>query len=94
MHSIELAYRNLANAIITQAANDYRDALNGISYNRFPPEKIARDIEKFFLSEYFEVLTKVKGEYILDKLKQEHLENKAKGEDNASNVNTIDTQSC
>jgi len=63
MRSIELAYRNLGNAIILQAVDDYRNALDGISYNRFPPEKIARDIEKFFRSEYFEILTKVGGEY-------------------------------
>ena len=74
MHSIELAYRNLANAIILQAVSDYRDALNGISYNRYSPEHIINELEKFFRSDYFEILTKVKGEYILDRLKQEHLE--------------------
>ena len=74
MQSIELAYRNLANAIIVQAADDYRDALNGKSYNKYPPSKIAKDIEKFFLSDDFEILTKVKGEYLLDKLKAEHKE--------------------
>jgi hypothetical protein len=74
MHSEETAYRNLANAIILQAVKDYRDALNGISYDHHSPEKIIKDIEKFFHSSYFEVLTKVKGEYILDRLKQEHNE--------------------
>ena len=78
MQSKEMAYRNLANAVILQAVFDYRNALDGVSYNRFPPEKIARDIEKFFLSEYFEMLTKVKGQYLIDKLKQEHKEKHSK----------------
>ena len=76
MHSIELAYRNLANAIILQAVDDYRDALNGISYHRLPPESVIKEIENFFRSDYFHLLTKVKGEYLLDRLKQEHMENK------------------
>ena len=72
MRSIELAYRNLANAIILQAVSDYRDALNGISYNKYSPESIVKEIERFFRSEYFEILTRVNPEYILDRLKQEH----------------------
>ena len=76
MHSIELAYRNLANAIILQAVDDYRDALNGISYHRHPPESVIKEIENFFKSDYFHLLTKVKGEYLLDRLKQEHMVNK------------------
>ena len=75
MRSIELAYRNLANAIILQAVDDYRDALNGISYNRYSPEHIISELEKFFRSDYFHILTKVNGEYLLDRLKQEHIEN-------------------
>lgn len=92
MQSIELGYRNLANAIILQAVEDYRNALNGKSYSYYkPPEKVIAEIERFFSSSYFEILTKVNGEYILHKLKQEHLENK-EGEENASNLNTVDTE--
>lgn len=78
MRSIELAYRNLGNAIILQAVDDYRDALDGISYNKFPPEIIARDIERFFRSEDFEILTKVSGEYLIDMLRKEHREKQKK----------------
>lgn len=69
------AYHDLANAIVLQAVSDYRDALNGKSYHKhLSPEHIIKDIEKFFRSSYFEVLTKVKGEYLIYKLNQEHLE--------------------
>lgn len=75
MQAIESAYHDLANAIILQAVSDYRNALNGISYNHHhSPEYIIKDIEKFFRSSYFEVLTRVKGEYLIYKLNQEHLE--------------------
>lgn len=73
MQSIELAYRTLANAIILKAVEDYRNALDGISYNRFPPEVIVQDIEKFFLSDYFEMLTKVKGKYLIEEIRKEKL---------------------
>ena len=73
MQSIELAYRTLANAIILKAVEDYRNALDGISYNRFPPVVIVQDIEKFFLSYYFEMLTKVKGKYLIEEIRKEKL---------------------
>lgn len=79
MQATELAYHELANAIILQAVSDYRNALDGISYDlRHSPEKIIKDIEKFFRSDYFEILTRVKGEYLIDRLKQEHLEKERK----------------
>ena len=76
MQSTELAYRNLADAIILQAVTDYRNALNGQSYNYKSPETIIKEIERFFLSDYFDTLTKVKGEHLIYKLRQEHIENK------------------
>jgi hypothetical protein len=75
MQAIELAYHNLANAIILQAVADYREALRGTSYNPHrSPESIIKEIEKFFRSDYFEYLTKIKGEYLLDRLKKEYQE--------------------
>ena len=72
---IETAYRNLANAIIVQAAKDYRNALDGKSYyyNR-PPEGIIREVERFFHSSWYRKLTKVDGDFIIEQLHREHNE--------------------
>jgi hypothetical protein len=75
MHSIKSAYYDLANAIIVQAVTDYRKALEGKSYNESQsPEEIIEELETFFRSEYFTILTKIKGEYLISKLKREHRE--------------------
>ena len=84
MQDIELAYRNLASAIIIQAVTDYRNALNGVSYNHKPPEAIIADVEKFFHSRYYKKLTNIDGEYIMQRLQKEHLERS----NNESNVDT------
>lgn len=72
------AYENLANAIVIQACNDYRAALDGIGYDYKPADAVIKELEKFFRSSYYRMLTKVNGEYLLDRLKQEHLEKKRK----------------
>ena len=72
---VDRAYLDLANAIVTQAATDYRNALNGISYNKKPPERIATELEKFCGSKWYRILTKIDGEYLIEKLKKEHIEN-------------------
>lgn len=66
--------QNLANAIVLQAVEDYRNALNGKSYNRLPPEAVIREIERFFRSDFYRLLTKIDGEWLISKLKQEHRE--------------------
>lgn len=68
------AYENLANAIVVQACNDYRNALDGIGCEHKPAEVVIKEIEKFFRSSYYRMLTKVKGEYLLERLKAEHRE--------------------
>ena len=68
----EMAYRDLANAIVLRAVEDYRNALKGISYHRYPPETVIKEIENFFRSDYFQILTNVSGEYLIYKLKEEH----------------------
>lgn len=65
-------YENLANAIVIQAVNDYRNALNGIGCEYKPPEAVIREVEKFFRSSYYRTLTKVKGEYLIEMLQKEH----------------------
>ena len=61
----------LADAIVLQAVNDYRNALVGIAYDRKSAEDVVKECERFFRSEYFGLLTKVSGEYLIDKLRQE-----------------------
>lgn len=87
MHPLQDAYQDLAHAIIVQAVEDYRKALNGISYNSHPPEEIVKDIEKFFRSEYYRALTKVNGEYLIQQIRREEL-----GEEIYESIlSTIDT---
>lgn len=66
-------YNNLANAIILQAAKDYRKALRTLSMN--PNNRSAqyerRRIEQFFRSSWFGVLTSIDPEMLIAKLKAE-----------------------
>ena len=65
-------YEELANAIILQAVKDYREALRLLSMN--PNDKSAkrdqRNIERFFRSEWFSILTDLNGELLMKKLKE------------------------
>lgn len=73
MHPIQSAHHDLANAIIVQAVEDYRNALNGVSYDRnLTPESVVKSIERFFRSEYYRTLTNVGGEYLIEQLNKEH----------------------
>ena len=75
IESVESAYRNLANAIIIQAANDYRKALDGKSYyyNK-TPEMVIKEVERFFHSSWYRLLTKIDGDFIIEQLHREHNE--------------------
>ena len=74
--------QNLANAIITQAAKDWRTAVkylkahpDGTGKRYWAAEKEKADCEKFFLGDTFEILTNLDGEYLLRRLKEEaHIE--------------------
>ncbi len=63
----------LANAIIVMAAKDYRTAARGMK--RHPENKAnmntLKEVEEFFLSRWFTILTEADGELILSKLKEE-----------------------
>lgn len=67
------AYENLANAIIEQAAMDFRKARKKLERN--PDNTVAlrtvREVEKFFCSKWFTVLSKADGPMILEMLKEE-----------------------
>ena len=58
-------YKELANAIILQAVKDYRKALKHDERGR------KCEIEKFFRSEWFSILTNVSGEMLIQKLRAE-----------------------
>ncbi len=73
-HTTDECYPDLANAIVLQAVEDYRNALNGISYCHKPPENIVKSMEDFFRSDYFSILTEVNGEYLIEQLRKEHEE--------------------
>ena len=65
-------YENLANAIIVQAAEDYRAALKKIKAH--PKNKDAIDealqVERFFRSGWYQRLTNVDGEFLIRKLQE------------------------
>lgn len=58
-------YKELANAIILQAVKDYRKALKHDERGR------KREIERFFRSDYFTVLTNISSEMMIQKLRAE-----------------------
>ena len=66
-------YENLANAIILQAAKDYRMALKSLKAN--PRNRTAMadkdEIERFFRSGLFSVLTSIDGEMLIRSLQME-----------------------
>ena len=84
---IDRAYQEFANGIVAQAAKDYRLALRGRGYNKRPPHNIIAEIEKFFRSRYFRVLTSVSGEYLIESLKREYEEERNANESNISTSN-------
>ena len=66
-------FEMLANAIVKQAADEYRNARKALI--RMPnaghlKEQIL-DVEKFFHSERYQLLTSVDGEYLLRRLEEE-----------------------
>ena len=66
-------FENLANAIILQAVKDYRMALKCLRAN--PKNRTARadkdEIDRFFRSQWFKVLTSVDGEMLIRSLQME-----------------------
>lgn len=66
-------YENLANAIVLQAAKDYRKALKAL--HKYPKSKSAKadkdELERFFRSQWYASLTSVDGEMLIRKLQEE-----------------------
>ena len=68
-------YVKLANAIIIQAAKDYRNTRKKLKKNRKNEEAklMVEDLERFFRSDYFAALTDLDGQALLTKLEEEWL---------------------
>lgn len=66
-------YERLANAIILQAVRDYQKALKALKKN--PKNHSAMDdamaCERFFRSGWYQTLTSVDGEYLIERLRKE-----------------------
>ena len=81
-------YERLANAIVLQAVADYRVALKKIKAHPKNREAIseALEIEKFFRSGWYSILTDVDGEYLIRRLQDEIRQSEAfRGKKNKSN---------
>lgn len=63
-------YMNLANAIVKQAADDYFQLLAGIMPIPIPPSCNLTEIERFFHSDWYDLLCKIDPGYLMRKLKE------------------------
>lgn len=72
-----IPYENLANAVVKQAVRDWQDAYIDIfcdmSNNKAKWRK--QDCELFFHSEWYKMLTKIDGNYIINMAKKQVIEN-------------------
>ena len=62
---IQKCYENLANAIIVQAAKDYRKA------RKYDNRSVKRECVRFFRSQWFMELTNFSGTELLQRLQKE-----------------------
>ncbi len=67
------AFEYLANAIIIQAARDYRDALNKLSRGRENADAVGAkaECERLCRSEWYQALTSVDAQLLIRKLNEE-----------------------
>ena len=69
-------YEYLANAIVEMAAKDYRKTIRVLKKN--PKGKkamvLAMDCEDFFKSAWFSTLTELDGEWLMNKLRKEAID--------------------
>lgn len=66
-------YERLAEAVIERAAADYRREKHALKQKPWsgPAKKKVKELEEFFHSPWFEVFSRLDGEYILERLKKE-----------------------
>lgn len=67
------SWGDLAEAIILQAADDYRNANKRLREkpDDLELQEIKAEIEEFFLSEWFQQLTDLDGKYLMQRLQTE-----------------------
>ena len=66
-------YENLANAIVITAAKDYRDALRSLTRNKNNnnAKRMKEEVERFFNSDWYSVLTDLDGAFLMRKVQEE-----------------------
>lgn len=66
-------YQALANGIIEQAVKDYRAALKTLRRHRIPKRQWRQpmEVERFFHSSWFAVLTDIDPDYLIERLRKE-----------------------
>ena len=66
-------YTELANAIVIQAAKDYRKALKTLKrYPRYEPAKaVVAEVEEFFRSVWYRMLSSVDAEMLMRKIRRD-----------------------
>ena len=71
-----MGWQALANAIVAQAAKDYRAALCVLKKNREDRNAMAAamEVEDFFRSDGYQLLTDVDGDYLIERLRKEAAE--------------------
>ena len=66
-------YKNLANAIVKNAALEYRNALKKLISDPWNEEAWyrKRQNERFFRSDWYKLLTSIKPEYLINRIQKE-----------------------
>ena len=66
-------YENLASAIVITAAKDYRDALQSLTRNKNndKAKRMKEEVERFFNSDWYSVLTDLDGAFLMRKIQEE-----------------------
>jgi hypothetical protein len=66
-------YRELINAVILQAVKDYRLSLRILKQqpDSRPAATMKADVEEFFHSDWFGMMTKIDPDYLIDRLRKE-----------------------
>ena len=66
-------YENLANVIVITAAKDYRDALRSLTRNKNNnnAKRMKEEVERFFNSDWYSVLTDLDGAFLMRKIQEE-----------------------
>lgn len=69
----DIGYENLANALVLQAVRDYREALRTLKNKPHSKTAISTkaEVEQFFCSSWFEMLTDIDRKMLIKKLNAE-----------------------